>query len=154
MFRDRVGDNSSGILMMIIVFVAAVIIANVGVIIGADIGQLSILVGAFLVGAAGGQIGQALQGKPSETPLVDALLPMEGKPKIMIPPQLGVLQNTNGRTDQGRMLKLLAIVVALELAILILFVRGGESLVTVAEFCGVFIGYATASEITQKMAKI
>ena len=39
--KDVFGDKSSGILMMVVMFVAAVAIANIGVCMGADLGQFN-----------------------------------------------------------------------------------------------------------------
>jgi hypothetical protein len=137
---DANSDKSSGILMMIILFVAAVVVGHVGVIIGTDMGQVALLVGTFLVPVAGGQIGQALQNK--------------GLGEMVTEKSLGVFQNSQGAVDVGRILKIVAVIVALELAVLTMILRAETGIMGVVQLCGAYLAYATASEITQKVAGI
>jgi len=134
--NDKVGDKSSGILMMIVMFAAAVVVANVGLFVAKDLVALAALVGVFLVPVAGGQIGQAIQGKA----LPDEL----GK--------CGLLQDPAGKLDLGRILKLAAVVIALELALLVIIIRG--DLGGAVPLAMAFVGYAFASEIAQKAAGV
>jgi len=148
LLNDKWNDRSSGILMMIIMFVAAAIVGNLGVILGMDIGQLALATAAFLVPVAGGQIGQALQGKPPRP-----AQPSPSSTDEPVPPA-GVLDDETGKLDLGRILKIAAIIVALELAILVMVLRKDAGMIGVAELASAFIGYATASEITQKVGRI
>lgn len=138
--RDAWNDKSSGILMMLVLFIAAVAIGNVGVVLGADMSKLALLVVAFLVPVAAGQYGQALQGKPPEPSTKSE--------------SLGLLYNVTGQVDVGRALKLIAVLVALEVAVLVMILRKDMDLVDVAKLSGVYLAYAAASEITQKAARI
>jgi hypothetical protein len=143
LLKDAFGDKSSGILMMVVMFIAAVAIANVGVCFGMELGQLSLLVSIFLVPVVGGQIGQAIQGLPC--------VPSSPNDK---PQSLGVFHNPLGTIDVGRVLKLAAVLVAMELAILLIILRKDASLTGIAEICGVFLAYSTASEIAQKAGHV
>jgi hypothetical protein len=146
--KDALGDKSSGILMMVVMFVAAVAIANIGVCMGADLGQLALLVAAFLVPVAGGQIGQALQGLPnSQPPAAEGSAPGASQSDQG---SLGFVQNPLGNMDIGRILKLTAVLIAMELAIRVMAIRKDAGLVGMAQICGAFLAYATASEISQK----
>lgn len=137
---DANSDKSSGVLMMLILFVAAVVVGHVGVIIGTDIGQVALLVATFLVPVAGGQIGQALQNK--------------GLGEMVTEKELGVFQNAQGKVDVGRVLKILAVIIALELAVLTMALRAETGVIGIVQLCGAYLAYATASEITQKAAGI
>jgi hypothetical protein len=140
LFKDGWNDRSSGIVMMIVMFVAAVVVANIGILMGANLPQLLLIVAAFLVPVAGGQVGQAIQGPaPNEKPL---------------PESAGVVQDEHGRLEIGRVLKLAAVVVALEIALVVLLARPETGLAGVAEMCSAFIGYATVSEVTQKIGRV
>jgi len=146
--KDVFGDKSSGILMMIVMFIAAVVVANIGVCMGADLSQLALLAAVFLVPVAGGQIGQALQGLPTtQTPENGDSTPITSQTEST---PLGFVQNPLGNMDFGRVLKLISVLIAMELAILVIAIRKDTGLVDMVKICGAFLAYATASEISQK----
>ena len=150
--KDVLGDKSSGILMMVMMFIVAVVVANIGICMNADLGQISLLVAIFLVPVAGGQIGQALQGLPAtQTPTDGGSLPLTNKNATEA---LGFVQNPLGNIDLGRVLKLVAVLIAMELAILVMVVRKETGLIGITEICGTFLAYATASEISQKVGGV
>lgn len=169
LLQDYQGDSSSGILMMIITFIAATLIANLGVFIGIDLSQLTLLTGAFLVPTIGGQIGQALQKRSNPSPDIDnsgenkveGVNTQEGANDGSATPSqprarssLGVFHSPYGYMDTGRILKVLSVFVAIELAIVIILVSKNGGIAGASELCGAFITYATASEFTQKVGGI
>ncbi len=143
LLRDLWNEKSSGLLAMLVTFCLAVLIANVTVSVGMDYGVAAGIVGAFLLTAAGCQIGQAVQGKPPES--------LQGVDKESI----GIITNGSGKPDLGRILKLIAIVVAVELLILALAVRGvKEGWMGIVLLIAPFLTYAPVSDVTQKAGGI